>query len=869
MSKKRRFLGKLIADLQNNSVVAQSPSLAHEPKIQKKRLIAVPMYYNIQPLYEFFLIGEINLELQLDSEEEYFPIGIKQSPLNKWRPFVKAEQFHNRIEMTIDASYQGISEFEFIIQKLQCCSNDVYKQLAHYLQAYQHFIRRIKEKMLQNPVPPRLYEYKFQNFLKKATEYVDSLPIDGLYAVSILQLDYNIYNTKRIKFIVSKALAEIVGGVDQAECANILLRKGWLEVFGGSQRIMKNIMLLNRLMKEGRQLLIFKIYTVDKILIQVEAEIEIVQNLRTFVDVGFVEVIRFTISPETRSYLYQMRKSDNQLKSLPYELYFNNKTFDPLPPSTSLTYSAFNKENPISKQFRDQQDNYNQDENLDALRNQVKLFFQVFLNINKQSNNKQSYCQSNNNTLKIESNGQYLFNQSVLFSKYYQTNGSHSQRSSIDEDYEQRSQMPIKQEEEESSFSQKKFNSTNANTSKRSRSNSNSSNYSNQDIPGAMTLKELEQHVDQQEQKQRSHSDQSSINDISLASKNKRHPNYDQHELDEKYSKKSQAFIERFYSEQEVQKLQLSQAAAAAAAAPKKLLSPNFQGESQQFTEQKNDFSSRADSLDVRSNTSSISENININLLSSPEQNLNNSNGQKYEESQILKINSQLKQNQINENTFADNSKYAQSNQNFNSTHQNDLKQQPNFQQNQLFQFASKAHFQQNSNSLNQNTLSKEIDNNNQQPNIFCTSQYSQQLNGHPSQFSHISKEECFQQEQIYGDQDSYEEKNKIQKSNYGQTSHVELQYQSDYPSNYTTYQKDGIQNYGFEGSEIQQPKSQNGLQDYDNQQQYQELGGEDLDLYDHHYFNIFDDESLGCKFEELQQEQKKLHKMIYHQQYY
>ncbi|KAL4435827.1 hypothetical protein ABPG74_015795 [Tetrahymena malaccensis] len=849
MNKKRRFLGKLIADLQNNSVVAQSPSLAHEPKIQKKRLIAVPMYYNIQPLYEFFLIGEINLELQLDSEEEYFPIGIKQSPLNKWRPFVKAEQFHNRIEMTIDASFQGISEFEFIIQKLQCCSNDVYKQLAHYLQAYQHFIRRIKEKMLQNPVPPRLYEYKFQNFLKKATEYVDSLPIDGLYAVSILQLDYNIYNTKRIKFIVSKALAEIVGGVDQAECANILLRKGWLEVFGGSQRIMKNIMLLNRLMKEGRQLLTFKIYTVDKILIQVEAEIEIVQNLRTFVDVGFVEVIKFTISPETRSYLYQMRKSDNQLKSLPYELYFNNKTFDPLPPSTSLTYSAFNKENPISKQLRDQQDNYNQDENLDAFRNQ------------------QSYYQSSTDPLKIESNGQYLFNQGVLFSKYYQNNnGPHSQRSSIDEDNEQRSQMPIKKEEDESSFSYKKLNSTNTNTSKRSRSNSNSSNYSNQEIPGAMTLKQLEQHVDQQEQKQRSHSDQSSIIDISQAGKSKRHPNYDQHELDEKYSKKSQAFIERFYSEHEVQKLLLSQAAAAVPS--KKLQSPSFQGESQQQTEQKNDLSSRADSLDVRSNTSSISESININILSSPEQNLNN-NGQKYDEYSKIQVNSQLKQNQINENNFMRNNHYDQSNQNIYNTQQNELKQQSSFQQNQLFQFASKAQFQQNNN--NQNTLNKEGNNSNQQSNTFYTTQqYIEQINEHPGQFNHISKEECFQQEQICGDQDIFEQKiNKIQKSNYGQAPHTELHYQPDYPSNYRAYQKDGIQNYGYESNELHQQKSQNDLQGYDNQQQYQEFGGEDLDLYDHHYFNIFDDESLGCKFEELQQEQKKLHKMIYHQQYY
>ncbi|EAS06754.1 hypothetical protein TTHERM_00689930 (macronuclear) [Tetrahymena thermophila SB210] len=844
MNKKRRFLGKLIADLQNNSVVAQSPSLSHEPKIQKKRLIAVPMYYNIQPLYEFFLIGEINLELQLDSEEEYFPIGIKQSPLNKWRPFVKAEQFHNRIEMTIDASYQGISEFEFIIQKLQCCSNDVYKQLAHYLQAYQHFIRRIKEKMLQNPVPPRLYEYKFQNFLKKATEYVDSLPIDGLYAVSILQLDYNIYNTKRIKFIVSKALAEIVGGVDQAECANILLRKGWLEVFGGSQRIMKNIMLLNRLMKEGRQLLTFKIYTVDKILIQVEAEIEIVQNLRTFVDVGFVEVIRFTISPETRSYLYQMRKSDNQLKSLPYELYFNNKTFDPLPPSTSLTYSAFNKENPISKQLRDQQD-----DNLDAFTNQ------------------QSYTQRSSDTFKIENNCQQIFNQSTLYGNYYQNNGSHSQRSSIDEDNDQRSQMPIKKEEEETSFSYKKFNSTNASISKRSRSNSNSSNYSNQDIPGAMTLKELEQHVDKQEQKQRSHSDQSSVNDISQTGKNKRHPNYDQHELDEKYSKKSQAFIERFYSEQEVQKILLNQAAAAA---PKKLVSPNIQGESQQQTEQKNDFSSRADSLDVRSNTSSISENININILSSPEQNIyKNNNGQKQEDSQKTKVNYQLIQNQINQNNFISKNQYDQSKQNTYNIQPNELNQQPNFQKNQLFQFASKAHFQQSSNNLNQNTLNKQSNNNNVQSNIFSTSQYPEQINEDPSQLNHISKDECFLQDQTYIDQDIYQQKNKIQKSDYGQSQDIQLQYQTDYPQNYNNYQKDEMQNYCFEGNELQQPKSQNGLQEYDNQHQYQELGGEDLDLYDHHYFNIFDDESLGCKFEELQQEQKKLHKMIYHQQYY
>lgn len=51
---------------------------------------------------------------------------------------------------------------------------------------------------------------------------------------------------------MSKSLAEIVGGVDQDEAAQILLRKGWVEIFGGAQRIMKNIMLLNCLMKEGR-----------------------------------------------------------------------------------------------------------------------------------------------------------------------------------------------------------------------------------------------------------------------------------------------------------------------------------------------------------------------------------------------------------------------------------------------------------------------------------------------------------------------------------------------------------------------------------------------------------------------------------------
>lgn len=66
-----------------------------------------------------------------------------------------------------------------------------------------------------------------------------------------MQLDYTICTTKRVKFVVSKALSELVGGVDLSEAANLLLRKGWMEIFSGAQRIMKNIMLLNRLMKEG------------------------------------------------------------------------------------------------------------------------------------------------------------------------------------------------------------------------------------------------------------------------------------------------------------------------------------------------------------------------------------------------------------------------------------------------------------------------------------------------------------------------------------------------------------------------------------------------------------------------------------------
>lgn len=74
----------------------------------------MPLCHNLQPIYEFFLIGEINIELNLDVEEDYYPIGVKQSPLNKWRPFQKAELFHNRVEVTIDACHPGLSEFEFL-----------------------------------------------------------------------------------------------------------------------------------------------------------------------------------------------------------------------------------------------------------------------------------------------------------------------------------------------------------------------------------------------------------------------------------------------------------------------------------------------------------------------------------------------------------------------------------------------------------------------------------------------------------------------------------------------------------------------------------------------------------------------------------
>lgn len=40
--------------------------------------------------------------------------------------------------------------------------------------------------MLKNQVKAYLNAYKFSSFLKKATKYIDNLPVDDLYTISLL-----------------------------------------------------------------------------------------------------------------------------------------------------------------------------------------------------------------------------------------------------------------------------------------------------------------------------------------------------------------------------------------------------------------------------------------------------------------------------------------------------------------------------------------------------------------------------------------------------------------------------------------------------------------------------------------------------------